>query len=327
MRILITGSAGFIGSHLVEHFLAEGHSVIGVDNHLSGQPRNTQLFLQDPQFSFITADVSQGIPYQGKRLDWVMHFASPASPPHYKQHPIETLMVGAQGTQNALELARANGAKFMLASTSEVYGDPQVHPQPESYWGHVNPNGVRSCYDESKRYAEAITMTYHRHYGLNTRIIRIFNTYGPRMRADDGRVVTNFINQALQGEPLTIYGDGSQTRSFQYISDLVGGIERFMKVDYHQPVNLGNPEEYTILQFAEIVRDLINPTLTINYFPITEDDPMQRKPDIQLAQRLLGWQPQRSLSYGLAKTVAYYKALRAHEFEEPEKPLLYASGD
>ncbi|WP_027481694.1 UDP-glucuronic acid decarboxylase family protein [Deinococcus pimensis] len=309
MRILITGSAGFVGSHLVERFLTEGHTVVGVDNYLSGQRRNTELFLSHPAFRFIEADVSTAIPYDGEKLDWVLHFASPASPPHYQQFPIETLMVGAQGTQHALELAHAHGAGFLLASTSEVYGDPLVHPQPESYWGHVNPNGVRSCYDEAKRYAEAITMAYHRARGVNTRIIRIFNTYGPRMRHDDGRVVTNFIHQALRGEALTVYGDGSQTRSFQFVEDLVEGIVRLMGVAYHEPVNLGNPDEYTIVQFAELIRSRINPTLDIVFEPMPQDDPKQRKPDNELAKKLLDWKPNVPLATGLEVTVRYFQDL------------------
>lgn len=311
MRVLITGSAGFIGSHLVERLLAGGHTVVGVDNYLSGQRRNTELFLAHPRFRFIEADVSYGIPYEGPGLDWVLHFASPASPPHYQQHPIETLMVGAQGTQHALDLAHGHGAKFMLASTSEVYGDPHVHPQPESYWGHVNPNGPRSCYDEAKRYAEALTMAYHRHHGLDTRIIRIFNTYGPRMRADDGRVVTNFINQALEGRALTVYG-GAQTRSFQYVDDLVEGIVRLMRVTYHQPVNLGNPDEYTITQFAEIIRDRIDPTLGLTFHPLPQDDPRQRKPDITVARELLGWEPTVALQEGITRTVATFARQAEH---------------
>lgn len=309
MRILITGSAGFVGSHLVERFLSDGHDVVGVDNYLSGQRTNTHRFEGRRGFEFIEADVSVGIPYRGERLDWVLHFASPASPPHYQQHPIATLMVGAQGTQNSLELARAHGASFFLASTSEVYGDPHVHPQPEEYWGHVNPNGPRSCYDEAKRYAEAITMAYHRHHGVDTRIIRIFNTYGPHMRADDGRVVTNFINQALAGQPLTVYGDGSQTRSFQYVSDLVEGIVRLMGVRHHLPVNLGNPDEYTILDFASIIRDSIDPSLPIVHEPLPADDPRQRRPDISLARRLLGWTPTVSLREGLERTIDAFRAV------------------
>ncbi|GBF06220.1 UDP-glucuronate decarboxylase [Deinococcus aerius] len=306
MRILLTGSAGFVGSHLVERFLGEGHEVVGVDNYLSGQRRNTELFLRHPRFRFVEADVSAGLPVEGT-FDAVLHFASPASPPHYQQHPVETLLVGAQGTQHALELARRDGATFMLASTSEVYGDPLVHPQPEDYWGHVNPAGLRSCYDEAKRYAEALTMAYHRHHGVDTRIIRIFNTYGPRMRADDGRVVTNFVNQALRGEPLTVYGEGLQTRSFQYVDDLVEGIIRLLGVSYHGPVNLGNPDEYTILDFAEIIRDLIDPRLGIVYEPMPADDPRQRRPDITLARELLGWEPRVPLREGLERTVASFR--------------------
>ncbi len=307
MNVLLTGSAGFVGSHLVERLLRDGHQVTGVDNYLSGQRRNTELFLETSGFQFLEADVSYGIPYVGEPLDWVLHFASPASPPHYQQYPIETLMVGAQGTQHALELARRHGAKFMLASTSEVYGDPKVHPQPESYWGHVNPNGVRSCYDEAKRYAEAITMAYHRAHGLDTRIIRIFNTYGPRMRPDDGRVVTNFVHQALSGQALTVYGDGEQTRSFQYVSDLVEGVTRLMGMRDHAPVNLGNPDEYTILEFARVIRDLIAPELDIVHLPAAVDDPTQRRPDIARARALLGWSPVVSLQEGLFRTVESFR--------------------
>nr|RIY01668.1 SDR family oxidoreductase [Deinococcus sp. RM] len=306
MRILITGSAGFIGSHLVERFLNEGHTVIGVDNYISGQRSNTELFQEHPRFTFIEADVSYGIPYEGEKLDWVMHFASPASPPHYQQFPVETLMVGAQGTQNGLELAHAHGAGFFLASTSEVYGDPLVHPQPETYWGNVNPIGVRSCYDEAKRYAEAITMAYHRSRGVNIRIIRIFNTYGPRMRPDDGRVVTNFIHQSLSGKGLTVYGDGYQTRSFQYIDDLAEGISRLMRVAYHLPVNLGNPDEYTIMQFAQEIKDLIDPKAEIIFNDMPQDDPKQRKPDISLAKNLIDWQPTISLSSGLGNVIKLF---------------------
>ncbi|UCH26331.1 MAG: SDR family oxidoreductase [Trueperaceae bacterium] len=309
MRILLTGSAGFVGSHLGERLLEDGHEVVGADNYISGQRRNT-AFLEDyPAFEALEADVSHAIAYQGPALDWVMHFASPASPPHYQKHPIETLMVGAQGTQNALVLAREHRAKFMLASTSEVYGDPLEHPQVETYWGNVNPIGIRGCYDEAKRYAEAITMAYHRTHGLDTRIIRIFNTYGPRMRADDGRVVTNFINQALAGEPLTVYGDGSQTRSFQYVSDLVEGIVRLMGVVHHEPVNLGNPDEYTIQAFAEIIRNRIAPAAEIRHLPMPQDDPKQRRPDITKARALLGWEPVTPLEQGLEATIAYFSKL------------------
>ncbi|GHG27641.1 epimerase [Deinococcus indicus] len=299
LRILITGSAGFVGSHLVERFLNEGHTVIGVDNYISGQVSNTDLFRDHPRFTFIEADVSHGIPYTGEKLDWVMHFASPASPPHYQQFPVETLMVGAQGTQNGLELAHAHSAGFFLASTSEVYGDPHVHPQPETYWGNVNPIGVRSCYDEAKRYAEAITMAYHRSRGVNTRIIRIFNTYGPRMRPDDGRVITNFVHQALRGEPLTVYGDGSQTRSFQYIDDLVEGISRLMMVKYHDPVNLGNPDEFTMLELVEVIQRVIGNNVECVYYEIPLDDPRQRKPAIEKAKEIIDWVPEVSLLQGL----------------------------
>ena len=310
MRVLITGSAGFIGSHLTERFLREGHSVVGVDNYLSGQRRNTDLFLGDANFAFLEADVSSGFTYAGAPLDWVLHFASPASPPHYQQHPIATLMVGAQGTQHALELAKAHGAKFMLASTSEVYGDPLVHPQPESYWGNVNSHGPRSCYDEAKRYAEAITGAYRTHHGVDTRIVRIFNCFGPRMRSDDGRVVTNLVNQALAGEPLTVYGDGQQTRSFQYVDDLVEGIFRLMRTTYTEPVNLGSPAEHTILEFAELIRGLTQSSSQLAFKPLPKDDPKQRRPDISTAKRLLGWEPSVPLKDGLRKTIAYFKSAK-----------------
>ena len=308
LRVLLTGSAGFVGSHLAARLLGEGHHVVGVDNYLSGQPRNTARLLEWPGFRFVEADVSRALPDPGGPLDWLLHFASPASPPHYQEHPIETLMVGAQGTQNALDLALTHGAQFLLASTSEVYGDPLVHPQPETYWGHVNPNGVRSCYDEAKRYAEAITMAYHRHHGLRTRIIRIFNTYGPHMRADDGRVVTNFVHQALRGEPLTVYGDGGQTRSFQYVDDLVEGVRRLMEVPYSGPVNLGNPDEYTVLDFARLIRDAVAPGLEIVHLPPAQDDPQQRRPDISLARSLLGWAPRVPLRDGLDRMIAEVRA-------------------
>ncbi|PYE55753.1 UDP-glucuronic acid decarboxylase family protein [Deinococcus yavapaiensis] len=307
MNILVTGSAGFIGSHLTSRLLNDGHAVIGVDNYISGQRANTKRFFDHPRFRFVEADVSLGMPDTHESLDYVLHFASPASPPHYQQHPIETLMVGAQGTQNALELARRHDAKFLLASTSEVYGDPNVHPQPESYWGHVNPNGIRSCYDEAKRYAEAITMAYHRYHGLDTRIVRIFNTYGPRMRHDDGRVVTNFVHQALAGEPLTVYGDGQQTRSFQFVDDLIEGVTRLMSVRHHEPVNIGNPDEYTVLEFAQIIRDLIDPSLDIIHRPMPQDDPRQRRPDITLAKSLLNWEPRVTLREGLARTIEGFR--------------------
>ncbi len=307
MNIFITGSAGFIGSHLVEKLLKNNHQVIGFDNYSSGQRKNTDLFANHANFSFIESDISKAIPQVNVALDWVMHFASLTSPPHYQQHPIETLMAGAQGTQHCLELAKEHQAKFMLASTSEVYGEPKVHPQPEGYWGNVNPNGLRSCYNEAKRYAEAIVMAYHRYYGLDTRIVRIFNTYGPRMRVDDGRVVTNFINQALRGKSLTVYGDGKQTRSFQYIDDLIEGIICLMTKEYVEPINLGNPDEYTILHLARIIRDKIAPNLQIIHKPLPKDDPTQRCPDISKAKDLLGWQPKVHLGQGLEQTIRYFR--------------------
>lgn len=315
MNILITGSAGFIGSHLTERFLARGDSVIGIDNYLSGQSVNTELFLGHPNFTFIAGDVADGLPF-GRRsddgqLDWVLHFASPASPPHYIEHPIETLLAGAQGTHRALELAHRDGAKFLLASTSEVYGDPLIHPQPESYWGNVSSTGPRACYDESKRYAEAAVSSYRRKYGTDARIIRIFNTYGPRMRLNDGRVVTNFIWQALEGKPLTIYGDGSQTRSFQYVDDLVDGVERMMASSIAGPVNLGNPEEFTVRELAELVRALTDTSLPVVFEPSAEDDPQRRKPDIATARNELGWRPTIPLRAGLQRTIDHFRALTA----------------
>ena len=321
MRLLITGSAGFIGSHLTERFLREGHSVVGVDNYLSGQRRNTGLFLDHPRFAFLEADVSKGFTYKGEPLDWVLHFASPASPPHYQQHPVATLTVGAQGTQHALELAQEHGAKFMLASTSEIYGDPLVHPQPESYWGNVNSRGPRSCYDEAKRYAEAITGAYRTHHGVDTRIVRIFNCFGPRMRGDDGRVATNLINQALENAPLTIYGDGQQTRSFQYVDDLVEGIVRLMATKYTEPVNLGSPVEHTILELAKLVKALTGSRSKLVFAPLPQDDPKQRRPDISTAKRILDWEPRVSLEKGLRATIAYFESVEAVQtLEEQPAP-------
>ena len=311
MRFLLTGSAGFVGSHLTDRLLSDGHEVIGVDSYLSGQRRHTHALAEHPSFSFMEADVSRGIPYDGDPLDWVLHFASPASPPHYQKHPIETLRVGAHGTESGLDLAKRHGASFFLASTSEVYGDPLVHPQPEDYWGHVNPNGLRSCYDEAKRFAEALAMAYHRQHAVDIRIIRIFNTYGPRMRTDDGRVVTNFVTQALRGEPITLYGDGSQTRSFQYVDDLVEGIVRLLGVRHPAPVNLGNPVETTVRAFAELVRELIDPSLEIVHRPAATDDPRRRRPDIALAMKLLGWQPAVPLRSGLERTIEHFREVLA----------------
>ncbi|WP_337868361.1 UDP-glucuronic acid decarboxylase family protein [Meiothermus sp.] len=308
MRILITGAAGFLGSHLCERLLLEGHEVIGVDDFSSGQPRNIALLSQHSRFHFIKADASKPLSVEGS-LDWVMHFASPASPPRYLKLPLETLLVNGEGTRHLLDLAVEKGARFFLASTSEIYGDPLVHPQPETYWGNVNSIGPRSIYDESKRYAETLTTAYQQAKGVSTRIIRIFNTYGPRMDAEDGRVVTNFIVQALRGEPLTIYGTGSQTRSFQYVDDLIEGIRRLMDVEYHQPVNLGNPEEYTMLQLAKLIQELVGSKTPFTYQPLPQDDPRQRRPDIRRAKELLGWEPKVPVREGLARTIAYFRGL------------------
>ncbi|GIW26060.1 UDP-glucuronic acid decarboxylase family protein [Meiothermus sp.] len=306
MRILVTGAAGFLGSHLAERLLLEGHRVIGVDNFSSGQPRNIELLSKHAEFRFVEADAAEPLAIEGS-LDWVMHFASPASPPRYLKMPLQTLRVNGEGTRHLLELALAKGAKFFLASTSEVYGDPLVHPQPETYWGNVNPIGPRAIYDEAKRYAETLTVAYQQAQGVSTRIIRIFNTYGPRMDAEDGRVVTNFINQALRGQPLTIYGDGSQTRSFQYVDDLIEGIRRLMEVEYHLPVNLGNPEEYTMLELAQLIQELVGSKLPLVYQPLPQDDPRQRRPDISRAKALLGWEPRVPVREGLARTIAYFR--------------------
>jgi dTDP-glucose 4,6-dehydratase len=306
MRILITGAAGFIGSHLTDRFLSEGHDVIGVDNLSSGRISNLAAAQHNPRFRFVEHDVIHPFQEDGE-LDWILHFASLASPPKYLAMPIQTLRVNSEGTFHLLELARRKGAALFLASTSEVYGDPKVHPQPESYWGNVNPAGPRSSYDEAKRYAEAITTAYSTKFGLDIRIIRIFNTYGPRMDPDDGRVITNLITQALRGESLTIYGDGSQTRSFQYIDDLVNGIALLMKVKYNRPVNLGNTEEYTILQFARIVKELTGGVAKLEFRPLPVDDPKQRRPDISLARNLLQWQPTVEIRDGLRRTIEYFK--------------------
>lgn len=306
MRILLTGAAGFIGSNLVARFLKDGHEVIGVDNFLTGHRRNLAEFMDHPRFTFIEHDVIYPLSINGP-LDWVMHFASPASPPKYLKYPIETMRVNSEGTYHLLELARTKGAKFFLASTSEVYGDPQVHPQPESYWGNVNPVGPRSVYDEAKRYAEALTMAYHRKWGLSIRIARIFNTYGPGMDLEDGRVVTNFIRQALLGQPLTVYGDGRQTRSFQYINDLVEGLIRLMAVEFYDPVNLGNPEEYEIGQLAGLILDITGIDTEMIHEPLPENDPRRRRPDISLGSKLLGWRPHVKLSEGIAQVLDHLR--------------------
>jgi dTDP-glucose 4,6-dehydratase len=305
-RFLITGGAGFIGSHLCESFLNLGHDVICIDNYATGARENVGGFAAHPRFTFIKHNVSSFIDIKGA-VDFVLHFASPASPVDYLELPIPTLKVGSLGTHNALGLAKAKKAVFLLASTSEIYGDPLVRPQNEEYWGNVNPVGPRGVYDEAKRFAEAMTMAYHRYHGLNTRIVRIFNTYGPRMRMRDGRVVPNFILQALKGEPLTVYGKGEQTRSFQYIDDLITGIHRLLESQEHLPVNMGNPNEMTVLEFANKILELTGSKSEIVYRPLPQDDPQVRQPDITKAKRVLGWEPQVGLDEGLAKTIEYFR--------------------
>ncbi|HTQ53043.1 MAG TPA: UDP-glucuronic acid decarboxylase family protein [Bryobacteraceae bacterium] len=307
MHILVTGAAGFIGSHMCDRLLAEGHSVVAVDNFLTGSAQNLADLDGNANYRFIRHDITQPLAFDGP-LDAVLNMASPASPKDYLEHAIETLDVGSAGTRNMLELARARGARFLLTSTSECYGDPLEHPQSEQYWGHVNPVGPRSCYDESKRFAEALTMAYHRTHGVRTNIARIFNTYGPRMKLDDGRVVPAFLSQALDGEPITIFGDGSQTRSFCYVSDLVDGIYRLMQSDERFPVNLGNPDEMTIQEFADAIRELTGSRSPIQYRPLPEDDPKRRRPDISKARRVLGWEPRVTLEEGLRLTLEYFRA-------------------
>ncbi len=313
MRILITGAAGFLGSHLCERLLLEGHDVVGMDNFITGSPDNLAHLSSKSNFSFIRHDVSNFIFVPGK-VDAVLHFASPASPnpksPYgYVNLPIQTMKAGALGTHNTLGLARVSGSRFLLASTSEIYGDPLEHPQSESYWGHVDPIGLRSVYDEAKRFAEALTMAYHRFHGIDTRIVRIFNTYGPRMHLDDGRVVPNFIQQALRGEPLTIYGDGQQTRSFCYVDDLVEGIVRLLLSDEHLPVNIGNPVELTILEFAQKINAIVKNQAGIVFKQADrlESDPQRRRPDITRAHAILGWEPRINLEEGLLKTIPYFR--------------------
>ncbi len=307
MRVLITGGAGFLGSHLADRFLSEGHEVIAMDNLITGTTDNIAHLAGHPRFMFIKHDVTNYIYVDGP-LDAILHFASPASPIDYLELPIQTLKVGALGTHKALGLAKAKGARFLLASTSEVYGDPQVHPQPETYYGHVNPVGPRGVYDEAKRFAEAMTMAYHNYHGLDTRIVRIFNTYGPRMRLRDGRVVPNFIQQALKNEPLTVYGDGSQTRSFQYVSDLVEGVYRLLFSEEVEPVNIGNPGEFTIREFADVVIRLTGSKSPIVYKDLrTRDDPQVRQPDIAKARRVLGWEPLVTLEEGLQQTIPWFR--------------------
>ena len=306
MRAVVTGGAGFLGSHLCDHLLAVGWEVLALDNLITGDEDNLGHLGRNPKFRFERKDVTESIRIEGE-VGYVFHLASPASPPDYLRFPVETLKVGSIATMNTLELAEAKGAKFLLASTSECYGDPDVSPQSESYWGRVNPVGPRSVYDEAKRFAEAITMAYHRHHGLDTHIVRIFNTYGPRMRLNDGRALPNFVFQALSGQPLTVYGDGKQTRSFCYVSDLIEGIYRLSQSDEHFPTNIGNPAELTIYEFAERIRSYFPNALPIVHEPLPEDDPKQRRPDITKAQRLLGWEPKVSLEEGLKYTLDYFK--------------------
>ncbi len=320
MRVLITGAAGFLGSHLADRFIAEGHEVVGLDNFITGKPENFAHLVGNPRFSFIRHNISE-YTYVPGELDGVLHFASPASPVDYLEHPIPTLKVGALGTHNALGLAKAKRARFFLASTSEVYGDPLVHPQPESYWGNVNPIGPRGVYDEAKRFAEAITMAYHRFHGLDTRIVRIFNTYGPRMRPNDGRVVSNFIMQALRGEPLTVYGDGSQTRSFCYVEDEVDGIYRLFMHGDSNPTNIGNPVEYTVRELAEIVLEVTGSSSGIESRPLPADDPKVRQPDITKAREQLGWEPQVDVREGVARTAEYFRGLLDETPHVAARPL------
>jgi dTDP-glucose 4,6-dehydratase len=305
-KVMISGGAGFIGSHLCERFLADGHEVICVDNFITGNPDNIAHLLPDKRFSFIHQDVTQYIYVKGP-VDAILHFASPASPVDYLELPIQTLKVGSLGTHKALGLAKEKGARFLLASTSEVYGDPLVHPQNEEYWGNVNPIGPRGVYDEAKRFAEALTMAYHRAHLITTRIVRIFNTFGPKMRTKDGRVVPNFIMQALHGEDVTVYGDGKQTRSFCFVSDLVEGIVRLLGSDYDGPVNLGNPREMTVLEFAETIIRLTDSKSRIVHRPLPVDDPKVRQPDIRLARKLLGWEPKMDVEEGLRATIEYFR--------------------
>ena len=305
---VVTGGAGFLGSHLCDKLLGKGHHVIALDNLITGNVANIEHLSGNEQFRFIKHDVTEYI-YLPGRVDYVFHFASPASPIDYLELPIQTLKVGALGTHKSLGLARAKKARFLLASTSETYGDPLVHPQPESYWGNVNPIGPRGVYDEAKRFAEAMTMAYHRYHGVETRIVRIFNTYGPRMRPNDGRVVPTLIMQALKGEPLSVFGDGSQTRSFCYVSDLIEGIYRLSQSDSANPVNIGNPHEMSVLQFAERIRELCNSQAEIVFKPLPVDDPKIRQPDISRAREVLGWEPKMDLEKGLSLTIDYFRSL------------------
>jgi dTDP-glucose 4,6-dehydratase len=307
-RALITGGAGFLGSHLCELFLSRGHEVVCMDNFITGNPKNVEHLFGRDGFSFVKYDVTNYIHVDGA-LDYVLHFASPASPIDYLEKPIQTLKVGSLGTHKTLGLAKDRKARYLIASTSEVYGDPLVHPQKEDYWGNVNPVGPRGVYDEAKRFAEAMTMAYHRFHGVETRIVRIFNTYGERMRVKDGRVVPALISQALRNEPLTVFGDGSQTRSFCYVSDLIEGIYRLLMSNEVQPTNIGNPSEMTVLQFAEVIKKLTGSNAPIEFRPLPEDDPKIRKPDIAKAKQLLGWEPKVPLEEGLTRTIEYFRSV------------------
>jgi dTDP-glucose 4,6-dehydratase len=316
-RVLITGAAGFLGSHLCDRFIAEGCSVIGMDNLITGDLKNIEHLFSNERFEFYHHDVSKFVHVPGG-LDYILHFASPASPIDYLKIPIQTLKVSSLGTHNLLGLAKAKQARILVASTSEVYGDPLVHPQTEEYWGHVNPIGPRGVYDEAKRFMEAMTMAYHTYHGLETRIVRIFNTYGPRMRLNDGRVLPAFIGQALRGEDLTVFGDGSQTRSFCYVDDLVEGIYRLLLSDYSSPVNIGNPQEITIKEFGDEIIKLTGTSQKMVYHPLPADDPKQRRPDISLAQKLLNWEPKIDRAEGLKRTYAYFKTLTPDDLRKKE---------
>lgn len=319
MRVLVTGGAGFLGSHLCDALLAEGHSVLAADNLLTGRLANLAHLSSEPRFEFLQHDVCR--PFDPGKLDYIFHFASPASPVDYLQYGIETLQVGSLGTMNCLELARQHGAKFLLASTSECYGDPHQHPQPETYWGNVNPIGPRSVYDESKRFAEAATMAFHRYHHLDTRIVRIFNTYGPRLQVNDGRVISNFMRQALTGEPLTVFGDGLQTRSFCYVSDEIAGILALSKAEEHGPVNIGNPREFTMLECAKLVLEVTGSHSPLRFEPLPPDDPKQRRPDISKAQNLLGWEPRVELREGLQRSLEYFQtAVAVNSRPTPANP-------
>jgi len=307
LHIVVGGAAGFIGSHFCDRLLTEGHTVVALDNFLTGAPANLAHLAGHAGFRFVSQDITQPFTIEGA-VDCVVNMASPASPKDYLEHPLETLDVGSLGTRRMLELAREKGARFLLTSTSECYGDPLVHPQVETYWGNVNPVGPRSCYDESKRFAEAITMAYHRKHDVRSNIARIFNTFGPRMKLDDGRVVPAFLDQALRGEPMTVFGNGAQTRSFCYVSDLVDGIVRLLFADFHEPVNLGNPDELTIKQFAEEIRALTGSQSEIVFKPLPQDDPKVRKPDITRARKLLGWEPRVPRAEGLRRTYEHFRA-------------------